>query len=86
MTGSHTDGPLFLRRSRKLMAGATLLACSALVNLFPEAGSRLFGVNPWVVELSGAMAFFALLYWLAHGFKCPGCGVNLFWHSLGHAK
>jgi hypothetical protein len=78
--------PLLLVHRRKLIVGSTVLAVSALLALFPDTVSRLIGMSSWSVELVGAIVFVVLLYWLAHGLKCPGCGVNLFWYGLGHAK
>jgi hypothetical protein len=54
--------------------------------LFPDTVGGLIGVNSWAIALAGAVVFFAVLYWLAHGMRCPGCGVNLLWYGLSHAK
>jgi hypothetical protein len=86
MTGFNTDRSLLGAHRRKLIAGVPVLAFSAILALFPETVSGLIGVSSWSIELVGAIVFFALLYWLAYGLKCPGCGVNLFWYGLGHTK
>jgi hypothetical protein len=78
--------PLLLAHRRKLIMGSSVLAVSALLALFPQTVSGWIGTSSWVIELGGAIVFIVLLYWLAHGLKCPGCGVNLFWYGLGHAK
>jgi hypothetical protein len=66
--------------------GVPVLAFSAILVLFPETVSGLIGLSSWSIALSGAVVFFALLYWLAYGLRCPKCRVNLFWYGLSHAK
>jgi ribosomal protein S27AE len=82
----NEDGRLLAAHRQRLIVGSALLAFSAILTLFPETLGNLVGVSAWWIELTGAILFFALLYWLASGMKCPGCGANLFWYGLGHAK
>jgi hypothetical protein len=79
------EKPLLLAHRRKLYVGTSVLAVSALLALFPETLSGLFGLASWSIALAGAIVFVVLLYWLAHGLRCPACRVNLFWYGLGHA-
>lgn len=59
--------------------------CSNMV-LFPESVGRLIGVDSWIPSVGGIVLFGVTLFLLAHGLKCPGCGINLFWYALAHAK
>jgi len=86
MTDLNTDGSLLGSHRRKLVLGVPALAVSSILVLFPEKLSGLLGVSSWVIALAGAIVFFALLYWLAYGLRCPSCRVNLFWYGFGHAK
>jgi hypothetical protein len=86
LKGIDSEVPLLLVHRRKLIVGSTVLAASAVVALFPETVGRLLGVSTLVSGLGGAIVFVVVLYWLAQGLKCPGCGINLFWYGLGHAK
>jgi hypothetical protein len=85
MRDTRTDTPLLLVHRRKLIVGSAVLAASALLGLLPDTLSGWIGISSWLLELAAAIVFFVLLYWLAYGLRCPGCGINLFWYGLGRA-
>jgi hypothetical protein len=59
--------------------------CAILV-LFPEFVGGLLGVDAWILGVVGVVLFGLILFLLAHGLKCPGCRINLFWYGIAHAK
>src|SRR5689334_12945344 len=78
--------PLLYQHRHKLRAGAWTATAFAIGVLFPQPLANLFGVDAWIAAAICAMAFGSSFWILAHGMKCPACGVNLFWHGLGNAK
>jgi hypothetical protein len=63
-----------------------LLAIIFATGLFPESVSTIIGISSWVVQLSGALLFLIVIYWLAYDMKCPSCRTNLFWQSFSNAE
>jgi DNA-directed RNA polymerase subunit RPC12/RpoP len=78
--------PLLHGYRQKLIVGACLLVPISLAVLLPDQLGSIVGRESWQIELFGVVLFAGVLIWLARGMKCPACGVNLFWHAVGHAK
>jgi hypothetical protein len=78
--------PLLHMYRRKLWIGLSVLAVCSIVVLFSEAISELVGMESWILSLIGVALFAFVLFFVAHGIKCPSCKVNLFWYGLANAK
>jgi hypothetical protein len=78
--------PLLRVYRRKLIVGACLLVPAALAILFPEFCASQLHVESWQVGVGGVILFAVVTVWLSLLVRCPGCGMNLFLHAVGHTK
>jgi len=86
VTNPTSDKPLLYGRRRRLWIGATVLAAASVAVIFAESIAARAGIESWIVGLGGIVVFALVLFSMARGLTCPGCGVNLFWYGFAHAR